>query len=340
MQQPPYLRYIADLQQQVHAVLAPWIADGPLAIVDFPDIRNVGDSAIWVGEIAYLRAHHQRQPAYVSSLRDHSDQELAQLMPEGPIFVHGGGNFGDIWVAHQDFRERLLDRWKDRTVVQFPQSIHYGDPARIAATARAIDRHGRFVLLVRDQESLHFARKHFDCEVRLCPDMAFCIGPIAAPPTTLALLAMLREDKEKADTRAGAPLPDCPVEDWISEPRLPIALAKALGQLGALPTLDRGRMRLSRFNAAAQQRLGRGVRQIGRARAIVTDRLHVHIISLLLGRPHAVLDNAYGKITRFMEAFPGGEDLTYRARSLDDAVDWARAQSERRGMPALQEELP
>lgn len=339
MPQAPYLRYIADLQQQIHTVLAPWIGDGPLAIVDFPDIRNVGDSAIWVGEIAYLRERHQRQPAYVSSIREHVDAELEQTMPLGPVFVHGGGNFGDIWVAHQDFRERMLARWKDRTVVQFPQSIHYGDPARIEATARAIAAHGKFVLLVRDQESLYFARKHFDCEVRLCPDMAFCIGPIAPPPATLALLAMLREDKEKADTGEGAALLDCPVEDWISEPRLPISLAKALGQLSALPTLDRSKMRLSRFNAAANQRLGRGVRQIGRARAIVTDRLHVHIISLLLGRPHAVLDNSYGKITRFMEAFPGGMDLTYRASSLADAIDWARAHDHAQRVESLQGEL-
>ncbi|WP_326533348.1 polysaccharide pyruvyl transferase family protein [Pseudorhodoferax sp.] len=339
MPQPPYLRYIAEQQDKIHAVLDPLIGDAPLAIVDFPDIRNVGDSAIWVGEIAYLRDRHRVQPSYVSAIREHSDQELEQVMPEGPVFIHGGGNFGDIWVAHQDFRERMLARWKGRTVVQFPQSIHYGDAARIDATARAIAAHGRFVLLVRDQESLHFARKHFDCDVRLCPDMAFSIGPIAVPPPTLALLAMLREDKEKASNSEGAALLDCPVEDWISEPRLPISLAKAMGQLSALPTLDRTKMRLSRYNAAANQRLGRGTRQIGRAQAIVTDRLHVHIISLLLGRPHAVLDNSYGKITRFMEAFPGGMDLTYRASSLADAMDWARAQTRARRVETVQEEL-
>ena len=86
-------------------------------------------------------------------------------------------------------------------------------------------------------------------------------------------------------------------------------------------------VRLGRFNAAARQRFGRGIRQISRARAIVTDRLHVHILSMLLGRPHAVLDNSYGKIARFMAAFTGGTDLTYRATSLADALEWARSRS-------------
>jgi exopolysaccharide biosynthesis predicted pyruvyltransferase EpsI len=339
MSADPTLRYIAALQAQIHAVLAPLVGTAPLSIVDFPDIRNVGDSAIWVGEIAYLRAQHQRLPSYVSAIRDFSATELEQLAPEGTLFVHGGGNFGDIWVAHQDFRERLMAQFPKRRIVQFAQSIHYGDPARVQATARAISRHGQFVLLVRDAPSLDFARRHFDCEVQLCPDMAFCIGAMAAPAPTLALLAMLREDKEKARATGDETLLDCPVEDWISEPRLPIALAKALGQLSALPTLDGQRMRLSKFNAAANQRLNRGTRQIGRAAAIVTDRLHVHILSLLLGRPHAVLDNAYGKIARFMDAFPGGTELTYRARSLTDAVDWARAQGRERIANAEQEAL-
>ncbi|MGO7998139.1 exopolysaccharide biosynthesis protein, partial [Rhizobium ruizarguesonis] len=59
----------------------------------------------------------------------------------------------------------------------------------------------------------------------------------------------------------------------------------------------------------------------------VTDRLHVHICSLLLGLPHAVLDNIYGKILRFMNAFSGGTDLSYKATSLEDGIEWARGQA-------------
>jgi pyruvyl transferase EpsO len=85
-----------------------------------------------------------------------------------------------------------------------------------------------------------------------------------------------------------------------------------------------GSRRLARQEAAARQRLGRGIRQLSRGRAIVTDRLHVHLCSLLLGRPHAVLDNSYGKVRRFMSAFSGGTDLAYLATSLDDGIAWAR----------------
>ena len=322
---------IADLQAKADACLAEFMGDVPIAVVDYPNIRNVGDAAIWLGQKAYLARRYGRAPAYVCEMHDFSAAELDARMPQGPIFIHGGGNFGDIWLGHQRFREQILQQWPGRPVIQFPQSIHYSSRARADETARIIAAHGNFTLLVRDEESRQFATKHFDCRVLLCPDMAPWIGALRAPQPTIPVLAMLREDREKASAYDLAEFPDVPVEDWITEPWLPIHAAKAmgaaLGAVRALGSFDSIRVRSGKFDAAARQRFNRGIRQIGRARALVTDRLHVHILSLLLGRPHAVLDNSYGKIARFMATFSGNTALTYRARSLADGIEWARAQS-------------
>ncbi|HEY5810836.1 MAG TPA: polysaccharide pyruvyl transferase family protein [Povalibacter sp.] len=323
------LQLIRDLKSKIHASLDEFVPSGaPLALVDFPDIRNVGDSAIWLGQMAYLRSRRINWPQYVSRMWDFSDVELEACVPEGPIFIHGGGNFGDLWEAHQAFRERILARWPGRQVIQFPASIHYDSPARADESARIIDRHGNFILMVRDEESRHFAQQRFNCRVILCPDMALCIGAIKSRPhPPLPVLAMLRNDKEKAGSHDLSAFPDVPVEDWVSEPWLPVRAAKALGMAGAMLTFDPMRVRFGRLDAAARQRFRRGIRQIGRARAIVTDRLHVHVLALLLGRPHAVLDNSYGKIAHLMAAFSGGTNLSYRAKSLPDAIEWARAHS-------------
>jgi pyruvyl transferase EpsO len=194
-------------------------------------------------------------------------------------------------------------------------------------TARIIRRHKNFVLLVRDEESRDFAEKLFDCRVRLCPDMAFCIGALKPAAPELAVLAMLREDLEKASDPDRFAYSDVPMEDWITESAQRVRISKALGAASALLALRPGETRLRKLDAAARNRFRRGIRQISRARAIVTDRLHVHICSLLLGRPHAVLDNNYGKVRRFMATFSGGTDLSYQAASLDDAIAWARRQA-------------
>jgi pyruvyl transferase EpsO len=316
------------LQARIHQCLRGHIAaDEPLAILDFPDIRNCGDSAIWLGEMAYLKARYGKRPAYVSRMDDFSAEELRRVMPSGPIFIHGGGNFGDIWGAHQDFRERVLERFPDRPVIQFPQSIHYHSPERIEQSARAIGRHGKFTLMVRDEDSKSFAEKHFDCAVVLCPDMAFAIGPVEPSPAEFPVLAMLRADREKAGEADLSAWPGLPVEDWISESAGSVRASKALGAASALLSLRPAEVRLAKLDAAAHNRFRRGIRQISRGQALVTDRLHVHICSLLIGRPHAVLDNSYGKVRRFMAAFSGGTDLSYQAASLDDGVAWAHHQA-------------
>lgn len=320
---------IARLEAVIHDCLKHHVAaDEPVAILDFPDIRNCGDSAIWLGEMAYLANRHGKRPAYVSRMDDFSAEQLRRAVPSGPIFIHGGGNFGDIWGAHQDFRERVLELFPDRPVIQFPQSIHYQSPERIEQSARAIDRHRNFTLLVRDGESKAFAEKHFDCAVALCPDMAFVIGPVAAAAPELPVLAMLRADREKAGNTDLSAWPELPVEDWISESIRSVRTSKAFGAASALLSLKPGELRLAKLDAAAHNRFQRGIRQISRGRAIVTDRLHVHICSLLIGRPHAVLDNSYGKVRRFMAAFSGGTGLSYRAASPDDGIAWARRAAE------------
>ena len=319
---------IAKLDNMIHDCLKDYISkDEPLAILDFPDIRNCGDSAIWLGEMAYLKKRYGKRPTYVSRIDDFSPEQLERTMPTGPIFIHGGGNFGDIWDAHQDFRERVLERFPNRQVIQFPQSIHYKSQARLEESARVIGRHKNFVLLVRDEESKEFAHKHFDCEVRLCPDMAFSIGTIQAEEPEFDVLAMLRSDLEKVGDANLSAYPDIPKEDWTTESSRRVRISKALGAAKAVLALKPAEIRLRKLDAAAHNRLGRGIRQISRGRAIVTDRLHVHICSILLGRPHAVLDNSYGKIRRFMAAFSGGTDLAYRATSLEDGIAWARQQA-------------
>lgn len=324
MTQNDHLALIARLQERTHACISEYIdTSAPLAIVDFPDIKNCGDSAIWLGEMAYLRDRFNKRPSYVSRMRDFSAAALARKVPEGPIFIHGGGNFGDIWPAHQDFRELVLEKFIGREVIQFPQSIHFQSNDRLEQAKRRIDRHGKFVLLVRDERSRQFAERHFNCTVRLCPDMAFCIGPTLSTKAAIPVLAMLRQDKErKAHDKALFPC-DLPTEDWITESSLQVRLAKLAGGISALRENARHEFRLRLLDAAANNRFRRGIQQISRGKAIVTDRLHVHICSLLIGRPHAVLDNSYGKLGGFMDAFSGGTTLSHKATSLQEAVTWA-----------------
>ena len=228
---------IRRLQQTAAAELERQGCDAPFSVLDFPDHGNVGDAAIALGTTAYFREHRGAVPSYVASLGDFSEAALRASVPEGPIFIHGGGNFGDLWPRHQDFREHLLQRLPDREIVQLPQSIHFADRGRVARAARAIASHGKFRLLVRDLVSYEFAEANFDCEVRLCPDMALFLGPLErAGAPEVDVLYLMRTDKERAQAVAtGLAGHTSRVADWLMESRLSVRAHRALGTVAGLP---------------------------------------------------------------------------------------------------------
>jgi exopolysaccharide biosynthesis predicted pyruvyltransferase EpsI len=317
---------IRQLQQEAADKLRHLPADGPFCLLDFPDQRNVGDSAIWLGATAYFREHRGAEPGYVCSIKAFSEAGLRAAVPNGPIFIHGGGNFGDIWPRHHGFRLRVLERFRDREIIQLPQSIHFGDPARVASTAAAIARHGRFKLFVRDQPSYEFATAHFDCEVVLCPDMAFFLGPLERHPPEVDVFCLMRTDKERVlAVPAGRPEYSSRVADWLTESRLSVEAQKLLAVARGLREGWPGRavLRRLRYEAAARERVARGCRLLSSGRVVITDRLHAHILSLLLDIPHAALDNSYGKLGRFLDAWTGKAAGVHRASSLEDAERWA-----------------
>ena len=286
---------------------------GRLALLDFPDYSNVGDSAIWLGEVNYLRHRQGIRPAYVCHLEKYHAQALRQALPEGPIFLSGGGNFGDIWPGFQEFREQVLEDFPDRQVVQLPQSIHFQSQRRLDSMALAIHRHGNFVLMVRDEVSLEIAEQNFDCQSLLVPDMAFALGPQAWPARPeQPRIGLLRTDRERRSDWH-AEFRDLPRFDWIEGDVCGTTVGRQ-AKLRMLPELGlkirnplARREHLYRHLAAA--RVARGLKQLTRAQTVVSDRLHGHILCTLLGQPHTMLDNSYGKVGRFIDCWTRNLDI-------------------------------
>ena len=195
----------------------------PFALLDFPNHPNVGDSAIWLGELNYFKAMMGSRPAFVCAKENFDADALKHTMPEGTLFLHGGGHFGDVWheLGYQLFRESILAQFPDRRIVQLPQTIHFSDSQVLERTAKAIEAHGKFILFVRDRRSFDIATASFRCPVHLAPDMAFCLGPLARPvKAEHPLLLLLRTDIESTRQNAGQELAlptGVIMADWLDE---------------------------------------------------------------------------------------------------------------------------
>ena len=295
---------ISNLNKDIDRILSQIIPPGiECAVLDFPDYSNPGDSAIWLGQKAWLEKN-SNPVVYVADRNDYNPEARRSRIGAGMILINGGGNFGDLWPDHQSFRERVVQDFPDNPIVQMPQSMHYRDPGRLEETASKLNGHSRLHLLWRDRESLDAAQKHFNARHSLCPDMAFVLERLVSEKIPeYSMVWLSRTDKESGGNHAPSNLEGILVTDWIEEPeselvRLKAYLSTEIVQQG----FDRDGSLAEYMEVCdrlARERMTRGAEILRSGRMVMTDRLHAHIFSLLLDIPHIILDNSYGKLSRF-----------------------------------------
>jgi exopolysaccharide biosynthesis predicted pyruvyltransferase EpsI len=277
----------------------------PVALIDFPNHANAGDSLIWLGELAWLRgAGHE--VVYAADHTGFSERELERRLPTGTILLHGGGNLGDLWPTYQQLRERVITSFPRHRIVQLPQTVHFEHAAAAARMERIVGSHPDLVVCVRDRRSEAFAGDRLAARTELLPDMAFALGPLHPSPAAHEVACLLRTDSERADHIV---VPAGPRLDWPAQSppwRCLRQATRVVGKLGALvpalahtgaPLMARG------YELLARERLHTALGLIGIGEVLVTDRLHGHILALLAGVPHVLLDNSYGKLSTFHAAW-------------------------------------
>lgn len=301
------------LWEQATGMLRALIAPGSrCALLDFPLYANVGDSAIWLGERALLR-EVGAVVDYVCRLGSLSVSELTSRIPagDGVILLQGGGNLGDLWPRHQLFRERVISAFPGHRIIQLPQSLHFDDPANLARAQAVFDAHPDLTLLLRDRHSLITARRAFRARSLLCPDLAFGFDPPPVPGQPEHRVVWLsRTDHESAGPALAGPLPGVWTTDWAARQGATAEWTRELhavtGRIRAgAPGADSGSLaRL--YDRHAELHVLRGCRLLCSGRTVITDRLHAHVLSLLLRLPHVLLADRNGKVREFWETWTRG----------------------------------
>lgn len=321
---------------QVADALREALPDGPVALCSFPNHRNAGDVALWLAAEANLAALG-RAPAYRCAWNGFSARALRRRVGDGPILLNGGGNFGDLYEGQQGLRERILATCRDNPIVQLPQSIWFEDQRNLERVQRLVEAHGNVTILCRDERSRAFADGSFAARAALCPDLALTLDPSEPPRApSVDVLWLARTDPEAVTAALTAP--DVEVVDWL--PLLPHESRRAGAPLlpwfasrWALRWFDRSPFAADRlwwvaaagFDPIARAWVDRGRRLLARGRVVVTDRLHAHILALLMGIPSVVLDSTYGKVHAVARQWTATSGSTHLAGSADEAIAVARS---------------
>lgn len=330
------VRSLADLRRTLlDAYAALPLASRPVALVDLPSYLNIGDSLITLGELELLRQTHPAMRAIYFGSHP-SESVLAQINDNaGVLLIHGGGNFGTIWPKHQELREHVARTMPRATIVQLPQSVHFKTPADRDRSMGILSGHGDFHAMVRDRASYEQLSEAALASLQLLPDSAFALQLPAGGRTTHDLVVLARQDAESthahAIDRAVAAMGSAAVlrGDWASDADLPVPWpaqhrlsARFFSRLARRAT--RPAMQRLAWHRVSTARMQLGRRILSHGRVVLTDRLHVHVLCVLMGKPHVFFDNSYGKIRGLAEACGTLGPNAVAAADADDAAEHLR----------------
>jgi exopolysaccharide biosynthesis predicted pyruvyltransferase EpsI len=321
--------FIADMRHRMSAVLDDMVpTDRPVVHLDYPTGNNVGDAAIWLGESRYL-ADRGAAVRYLCDVFRYSLTQIAsRLGDDGVILLHGGGNLGDLYPHAMTLRTAIIQAFPDHRIVQLPNSTHFQHDDNLDHAKRLFGSHAHLTLLLRERASYEFALREFDCDVQLCPDMAFWLGSLdfGVKPDADALW-LRRRDSEAVPAVAGADGAEPATVDWGDLPRIPAWRVHYHGRRLAAIGLGEPRLHAKRlgprsvggmYDPLALYQIRDGCRLLQRGEVVVTDRLHGHILSLLVDRPHVLLDNSYGKVSGFFDTWTHACQLSHMASSAGE----------------------
>lgn len=283
------------LQTLIRQSLTPLIPSDYL-LLDLPYYSNIGDNLIWQGTEDFLKG------LSCKCLGRHSRRtfKFRPIPKECTILLLGGGNFGDIWRSHQEFRLQVIESYPDNHIIILPQTIYYESEATFEEDVKRLNRHRQLTVCVRDHHSAELLKqKGFQRQLLTLPDMAFCIDRETLLAKKRAIsrgsLLLLREDKEAPTGRiiGNHTHAEIEVRDWPN-----------------LIETRRAARRYLRSHAAAEsdayfrttflpERIQEGVEFVSQYEKVYSTRLHVAILRLLLGLPVKLLDNSYGKNLSF-----------------------------------------
>lgn len=299
---------IATLQEELDKKLLPIISKKCIYL-DLPYHLNIGDTLIWDGTDEFIKKNN------ISCLYTCASEtyKYNQINSDTTVLLHGGGNYGDLWIQHQNFRLRIVEEYPNNEIVILPQTVYYHDIEKAKTDAKIMSKHKNLTICARDQRSYSFLKEYFtENNIILVPDMAFYISDkklnnyrVKATKETLFLK---RTDKElkKIEYNALDIPQNSETRDWPSMEKSNLR-ASIFYKLTNINSKLGGRAScIVDFyfqNILKDHLIRTGVEFVSSYNQVYTTRLHVAILRTLLHEPFIFLDNSYGKNKGFYDTW-------------------------------------
>lgn len=236
---------------------------------------NIGDRAIAYAEHVYLRSRNRFKPI-IEFPHDFDIECISNISEDVVIYLHGGGNFGDIWLNEEVYRRKIIKKFTKNPIIMFPQTLFFSNSKNLEESIKVYSEHNNLQLTAREKTSYSLMREKFKTNrIVLTPDIVmFLRVKLHGLHRHRRAIFSVRQDKEKTIG-----------DDTIN--RLEALVRQRLGMNDVV---------YSDMHTSEDQAMSRHknivldkLREYRSASLVVTDRLHGMIFALLTGTPCIVL---------------------------------------------------
>lgn len=273
------IKYIIAISQK------PVLPNGKKAYIFLAaDYGNLGDVALTFAQKQILLKYF---PDYIpieipSSVSIGELKGYIQCVTKNDIVtIIAGGNMGDVWSWFEVYRQLIVWKVKTNIIYQFPQTTTYTKALlgqNLLAGAKHIYKGNRIKMMAREKMSYSFIQKNFRCKSFLAPDVVMTLKYWGNTKRE-GILLCLRDDREK-------------VLSNIEQSEMKSIIRAAQLDISVVDTkIDEAFKYNQRYYLLEQF-----LKEVSKARLVVTDRLHGMIFAYITGTPAVVLPNSNNKI--------------------------------------------
>lgn len=278
-----------------------------------PIYNNLGDLAVSEAQKRFF-AENFPELVYIEITEPQTDQAIEELLPllrpDDMIGYVGGGNIGNLHIAHEIPRRKVFSTFVNNKTISFPQSVYFEDTEEgqeeLRKSQEAYNKNPNLTLVARDTQTLNYFKEHFEVNAIFTSDMVLFLQPKRPEFERDGTLFIMRKDAEKvtSDELIAQLTNSLESAGEEVEPTDTVLSFKAYDvKTDADPPLDI--VRISERDWLLTLKLD----QIKASEVVVTDRLHGMIFSAITQTPCLVFDNNYGKASAFY--YNWLEDLDY-----------------------------
>jgi pyruvyl transferase EpsO len=275
---------------------------------------------------------------YVAHQHVYRAESLRRVLGDSPIVTIGGVGLGTLWPTHTELKRKLARDFRQNPIIVLPSTLAFQKREEQDLLRDLFEGHGKVTVMARDAATHGVVKETFGgVEAVLVPDSAFLLPAqkrLRSPKSEIGWLA--RNDHEGTGyvPPTGVDTFDWAARSLFSVKDFPVAYARMRlsglagrwrNQRGIVPLESAANKILSKmYHAVSIAMLRRGNEDLDRAKVLVTDRFHAHILAILRGQPVVLLADAFGKNQSSYESWTHRFPTVRFARSSDAALAAAR----------------